>query len=107
MEVISVLFNRISLDLLWPKNPSCHCLFFLLIYFAVGRRTNNCFSDFRGRVEGKLASGWTMRTIRVITLLPPTADRVHACLRTVEITHATVRLSVISKSIASSISQGG
>jgi hypothetical protein len=35
MEVIPVLFNRISLDLLWPKNPSCHCLFFLLIYFAV------------------------------------------------------------------------
>jgi len=41
------------------------------------------------------------------TLLPPTADRVHACPRTVEITHATVRLSVISKSMASSISQGG
>jgi len=35
MEVIAVLFNRISLNLLWPRNPPCHCLFFLLIYFAV------------------------------------------------------------------------
>jgi hypothetical protein len=101
------------------ENPPCHCLFFLLIYFAV-EDEQTTVSDFRGRVEGKLASRWTMRTIRVITLpglflstlhsgeklLPPTADRVHACLRTMEITHATVRLSVISKSMVSSIAQG-
>ncbi len=35
VEVIAARFNRISLDLLWPKNPPCRCLFFLLIYFAV------------------------------------------------------------------------
>ena len=51
MEVISVLFNRISLDLLWPKNPSCHCLFFLLIYFAVEDEQTTVAATFAAESE--------------------------------------------------------
>jgi len=35
------------------ENPPCHCLFFLLIYFAV-EDEQTTVSDFRGRVEGKI-----------------------------------------------------
>ncbi|MET0501144.1 MAG: hypothetical protein ABW172_06445 [Candidatus Binatia bacterium] len=51
VEVIAVRFNRISLDLLWPKNPPCRCLFFLLIYFAVEDAQTTVSATFAAESE--------------------------------------------------------